>query len=120
MKKFLALAIPLLSAGCKEASPQNTPEIAYPYQAMPKREAAIRAGYPKIATGMTTQDIHRLMGKPDQVRVLYEPKIKNSKQIGWTHWYLIRREREQDVTEKIVRVSVDLDGRVTKVDHWGF
>ena len=96
----------------------------YPYYASKPRAAQIKGKYKKIEKGMTTKQVTQLLGQPDEIRPLYEPKIKNPRQIGYTHWYLIQRKTDKgsqnDKDEKLVRVSYGLDWIVMSVDHWGF
>jgi hypothetical protein len=97
---------------------------AYPYFASEPRSAQIKGNYKKIEKGMTIKQVTQLLGEPDEFRHLYEPKIKNPKQIGYTHWYLIQRKTDHgsqnDKDEKLVRVSYGLDWVVMSIDHWGF
>ncbi len=64
-----------------------------------------------------------VLGEPDEIRTLHEPKVKNGKIVGYTHWYIIRRLVKNGSAaqkqESLVRVSFDLDDRVSKVDAWG-
>ncbi len=73
---------------------------------------------------MAPQEIESLLGEPDETHPLYEAKISNAKQIGYTQWFLIQRRTDKgsvkDKDEKLVRVSYDLDWKVTVVEHWGF
>jgi hypothetical protein len=73
---------------------------------------------------MTVEQVKSVLGDPDEIKELYEPKIKTPKQIGNTYWYIIQRLQESgsavDKAEKLVRVSFSLKGRVTAIDYWGF
>ncbi|MBK8126081.1 MAG: hypothetical protein IPK56_05140 [Elusimicrobia bacterium] len=95
-----------------------------PYVAGHERKTSIEQGYAKIKIGMTPKQVEECVGNPDEVNPLYEPKIKNPKQIGITYWYWIERRQEtgnaNERGEKLVRVSFDLKNQVTAVDHWGF
>jgi hypothetical protein len=102
----------------------ETREITtYPFQASQQRAATIRNGYRRITTGMSARDVKAILGDPDEVRALYEPVIRDGKLIGYTYWYVIRRlVRDGSVNEKkesLVRVSFELDDRVSRVDEWG-
>lgn len=96
--------------------------IEYPYHATPERRLAIVEGYKKIVLGMNTEEVEAIIGKPDEIRSLYEPMIKAPEQIGFTYWYIIQRIKESgsvsEKDEKLVRVSFDLDGTVIRVDRW--
>ena len=98
--------------------------MTYPYVASPERKSVIENGYLKIENGMTPIQVEMILGKPDEVKPLYEPKVKKAKKIGVTYWYLIERKRDTgsviDRAEKLVRVSFNLKNLVTNVDHWGF
>jgi hypothetical protein len=95
---------------------------AYPFVAPPERAAAITANYTKIKNGITADQVESVLGVPDEVRPLYEPKLKNGKAIGYTYWYVLRRAREKgsvkEKDESLVRVSFDTNGKVTRVDRW--
>ena len=73
---------------------------------------------------MSPRQVQSLLGEPDEIRPLYEPKIWNAKQIGYTHWFLIQRRTdkgsEDAKDEKLVRISYDLNWKVLRIDHWGF
>jgi hypothetical protein len=96
----------------------------YPYFASEPRSAQIKGNDKKIEKGMAIKQATQLLGEPDEFRHLYEPKIKNPRQIGYTHWYFIQRNTDHgsqhDKDEKLVRVSSGLDWIVMSVDHWGF
>jgi len=96
----------------------------YPYYASEKRSVQIKNKYKQIKQGMTSKQVIQLLGDPDEIRPLYEPKIWGPKQIGYSYWYLIQRKTDKgsqnDRDEKLVRVSYDLDWDVMFVDHWGF
>ena len=96
----------------------------YPYFASEERAKAICDNYQRVFAGMSPQEVAAIMGTPDEIRTLYEPKIKRAKVIGYTHWYLIRqlvaRGSQNDRQEALVRVSYGLDDRVMRVDSWGF
>jgi len=96
----------------------------YPYYASEKRSVQIKSKYKQIKQGMTSKQVIQLLGDPDEVRPLYEPKIWGPKQIGYTHQYLIQRKTakgsQNDRDEKLVMVSYDLDWDVMSVDLWGF
>jgi hypothetical protein len=97
---------------------------AYPFFASDERARAIRDSYQRVAVGMSPEEVASILGAPDEIRALHEPKIKNAKVIGYTHWYLIRRMvasgSQKDMEESLVRVSYGLDDHVMRVDAWGF
>ena len=97
-------------------------DISYPYYATPERASVINNGYTNIKPGLTVNEVVTIMGKPDEIRDLYEPIIKNGKKIGFTYWYLIQRIQasgsQNDKKEKLVRVSFDLNRNVSGVDRW--
>ncbi len=96
----------------------------YPFFASEERAKAIRGNYQRVTLGMSPKEVAAIIGAPDEVRTLYEPKIKRAKVIGYTHWYLIRRLVKHgsvnDQQEALVRVSYGLDDRVVSIDAWGF
>jgi len=95
-----------------------------PYKASNERSALIRNNYRKISRGCTLETLLKHLPDPDEIPDLYEPKIYNPRKIGETYWYIIKRAPkkgdERILDEKLVRVSVDREGRVTQVDRWGF
>ena len=94
----------------------------YPYYATPERASIIERGFFKIKPGITVNEVINVMGKPNEIRDLYESISKNSKKIGFTYWYLIQRIQDSgsqnDKNEKLVRVSFNLKGEVIGVDKW--
>lgn len=68
---------------------------------------------------MSEGDVTRTVGQPDEVRPLYEPRVKNGKQIGHTWWYVVSADSLTDPKGSVLRVSLDQQGRVTSIDHWG-
>lgn len=104
--------------------PIGTKEITtYPFLASEKRAATIRNNYKRVLVGMSPANVKAILGDPDEIRPLYEPVIKNGKVIGYTYWYVIRRlvanGSVNDKKEVLVRISLDLDDRVSRVDAWG-
>ena len=99
-------------------------EIKYPYYASPERKQAILGSYQKIQVGMDVNDVKKILGEPDEILPLYDPRdIKVGRKIGTTYWYLIQRVKGSgssviDRDEKLVRVSFDLNEKVTHVDRW--
>ena len=97
-------------------------EFQYPYHASPEREQAILEGSGKVKSGMSVEEVKKILGEPDEVRDLHEPNIKSGKTIGFTYWYLIQRPKEPgsqvEKNEKLVRISFDSNGKVSRVDKW--
>ncbi|MDH5218269.1 MAG: DUF3862 domain-containing protein [Gammaproteobacteria bacterium] len=97
-------------------------EIQHPYFASPERVKTIQEGYKKIKTGMDINQVKEILGEPDEIKDLYEPKIKTSKIVGFTYWYLIQRIKstggQNERNEKLVRISFELNGAVIRVDRW--
>jgi len=132
VSRHMNLARPLISAiltvavSCATAAGRDVQEReikAYPFIANSERAAALRNGYKRIALGMTPLQVAAVLGEPDEIRALYEPNVKNGKLIGYTHWYVIRRMvktgSEVEKQESLVRVSFELNDRVSKIDAWG-
>ena len=122
MKYFLAIISSILIASSLLLAQDKT--ISYTYYASNQRATRIKNNYLKVETGMTLQQVKAILGEPDETLPLYEPKIKNPKQIGHTAWYLIQRKTDNgsvnDKDEKLVRLSYDLNWKVSGIDHWGF
>ena len=97
-------------------------DIVYPYHATVERRTSINKGFLKIKQGLTVREVVSILGEPDEIHELYEPKIKNGKKIGFTYWYLIQRIQPNgshiEKNEKLVRVSFNLNGKVTEVVRW--
>ena len=94
----------------------------YPFVATQERHKAIIDNYQRITPGMTVAEVEAILGAPDEVRPLYEPKIETGKQIGHTFWYVLQRSKEsgsvEEKGESVVRIAFQLDGTVTAVDRW--
>ncbi len=102
----------------------DTREIEeYPFNASSNRAASIKEGYNRISIGMTPKQVNEILGKPDEIRYLYEPRIKTGKRIGYTHWFVIRRLVKNgsvnDRDESLVRVSYNFEDQVIAIDSWG-
>ena len=97
--------------------------LVYPYIASPERQEFITENYKKIKIGTTANEVKQILGSPDQILPLYEPKIKNASKIGHTFWYILQRLKESGSQkrreEKLVRVSFNLENKVIAIDHWG-
>ena len=98
-------------------------ELSYPYIANDARANLIKTQYETIRLGDSELTVLDKLPNPDETRDLYEPKIYNPKITGKTYFYIIQRMVESgsvnEQNEKLVRVTFNLDGRVTRVDHWG-
>ena len=112
------------ASSCCGNSARPTSDLSYHYVASERRKAQIVNNYGEVRRGMTVSQVRGLLGEPDEVRPLYEPRIYRPRQTGFTHWYLIRRRvvkgAVQKRDEQLLRVSYDLEWRVTVVDRWGF
>lgn len=99
-------------------------KISYPYIATQTRASQILDHWKQIQVKMTSAEVTKLLGEPDETLQLFEPLAKKPKVIGKTLWFIIQRLSEKgsqsEKSEKVVRVSFDLHDRVTSVDHWGF
>ena len=97
---------------------------SYPYRAIENRANTIRSEHKRINLKMSASRVIEILGEPDETLPLFEPKLKNPKQIGFTYWYLIQRLQNNgsvnEKNEKVVRISFDLNWTVTALDHWVF
>jgi len=115
----------ILFCSCNNKTKQNDSYIlnnitTYPFYTSENRKKIILEGYIKIKTGMTQNEVLKILPNPDQIINLYEPKMYNPKQIGYTYWYIIQRLSENDHNkEKLVKISFDLNEKVLKIDYWG-
>jgi hypothetical protein len=85
----------------------------------PARKAELLQAAEEVKPGMTLGEVEQLTGKPDEVRPFFEPVMKNPKQLGTTHWYIIEGRTEELANSKAVRVSFDIEDRVTSVERLG-
>ena len=95
---------------------------AYPFVALRERAVTITTNYTKIKKGMSANQVESVLGVPDEVRSLYEPKLTSGKHIGYTYWYVLRRVKKngsvKEKDESLIRVSFDTNGKVTHIDRW--
>ena len=105
-------------------SPRVLSDLEYPYIATNERADFIKQQYKKIKNGDSEEKVIEILKQPDEVRDLYEPIIKKGKVAGKTYWYIIQRISKSgsvnEKQEKLVRISFDLKGMVTRIDYWGF
>ena len=127
MKYTYCMVIVILALTVSKSFAQNVMEskhIKYPYYASKERTDQIKNNYKKVQKDMSPQQVKSLLGEPDETTLLYEPKIWNAKQTGYTRWFIIQRKCEngsvKEKDEKLVGVRYDLQWKVTDVDHWGF
>ncbi len=124
---FLNLSITLLmlfSGNILSARIRLEKTMVYPYIASKQRTSQIKENFRKIQIGMNEGEVRSILGEPDEILPLYEPIKMNPGQIGTTYWYLIQRMSDRGSVagkdEKLVRISFNLNEKVTGVDHWGF
>ena len=97
---------------------------AYPFFTSPTRAELICNNYKKIAVGMTSKDVKAILSAPNEIHPLYEPKMKNAKQIDYTYSYVLRcLARSGSVNDKqeigfLIRFSKE--NRVFRIDEIGF
>ena len=93
-----------------------------PYRAEKDRERQIMSGYQLVTSGMTPAKVKQVLGSPDSVTLLYEPKIKNPNMIGYTYWYFIQKLKDTgSLAEKGwigVGIRTDLNHVVSQVDTY--
>jgi hypothetical protein len=94
--------------------------ITCPYEATPERARQIRDGYHRVRLGASVAEVTTVLGDPDEVHPRYEPFIYRPRRIGTVDLYYLAKPDDRSENMRGVRVSFDLDGRVSKVDHWGF
>jgi len=99
-------------------------DMIYPYFASNERSELIINGYTKVLIGDSEEVALKKLANPDEIRELYEAKIYKPKVIGKTYWYILQRISSSgsvnEKKEKLVRITFDLQNKVTHVDHWGF
>jgi hypothetical protein len=98
--------------------------LSYPYFANEERSTLIKNEYTKILIGDPKETVLKVLPAPDEILDLYNLKIYPPKIIGKTYWFIIQRKIASgsviEKDEKLVRVSFNLQEKVTAVDHWGF
>jgi hypothetical protein len=98
-------------------------KIIYPYIADEWRKTVIVNNWHRIGKGMSANQVLTLMGEPDLIELLYEPKVNAKETKGTTSWYLIERLSEHGSVdqrrEKVVRISFDQSETVIAIDSWG-
>ena len=121
-KIIYAILISVLLTTPFNAFSQDT-SMSYPYIASEERQEFIKENYKKIQINQTEQEVKQILGTPDEILLLYEPKIKKPEKIGFTFWYILQRLKENgsqnEKAEKLVRISFNIDGKVTAIDQWG-
>jgi hypothetical protein len=102
---------------------QHVEITTYPFFASAEREVVIRQNYRRVMVGMSPADVAAILGKPDEIRAVYQPRIWRPEVTGYSHWYVVRRltvnGSVNDKREALVRIIFGLDDRVTDVDAWG-
>src|SRR5262245_8335532 len=96
---MLRLAVLLIAATGAGAEAEFAPKqiTTYPFIAAPERAATITNNFSRITPGMTPKEVTAILGEPDEVRSLHDPRIKTEKNnpvIGHTYWYVLRRAKE--------------------------
>ena len=125
--RFFALISLGLFSTLATASVDGIPPIriitTYPYIATPERAEIIRRGLANISVGMSPAEVATVLGEPDEIYPLYVPRHKHGKVIGYTQWYIIQRLAKNGSVdqkqESLLRLSFDLDDKVSKIDSWG-
>lgn len=121
-KISLVLFSTLATAGV-DGIPPVRKITTYPYIATPERAEVIRRGLANISVGMSPSEVATVLGEPDEIYPLYVPGHKRSEVVGYTQWYIIQRLAENGSAnqkqESLLRLSFDLDGKVSKIDSWG-
>jgi hypothetical protein len=122
--KVILVVVALATCGAVASQQDRFAEkqiASYPFVASPERATTITSYYKMVTSGMTADEV-AVLGEPDEVRMLYAPKPKQGEQIGHTYWYVLRRAKKSgsvdDKDESLVRISFDIDGKVTHVDRW--
>jgi hypothetical protein len=88
---------------------------SYPYEAPPPRKSRIVENYPKLAVGMSKDQVAGLIGEPDYSELDYGPKGPHEKWLG-SHWMYWLRKRDSGVNmlDPCLEIFFGTDGRA----HW--
>ena len=126
MKYFITPLLAIFIISCSSINRKNiTPKndvISYPYIASPVRQKFILDNYSQVKVGQTANEVKTILGTPEKTSPWYEARIYKPKQIGFTFIYLLQQLKEHgsqnDKAVKLVRISFDLKGKVSKIDQW--
>jgi len=116
----------MVMCGCLGQQSENANcTISYPYVATAARHASILSGLPKVATGITADQVLRLIGEPDEDNPTYDSKdARTAKTKGHSFVYLLERKTNTgsviERAERLIRIHFDLDNKVVRVDRVGF
>ena len=94
------------------------------YVASQERKEQIVSNWQKIKTGMTSNQVKQVLGKPDEITPIYRYIwAKNQKSVGNNYWYILERRDFQGSgwnKESLVRIGFDNTDKATGIDRWGF
>lgn len=129
---FLGCLTLLYTVGCTLSAPANRPPsdvgptyvapagagpatldgVEYEYVATSEREAQIVAGFPKLKTGQSREDVRDTLGPPDRAIPAYG-KAYSAPFRGWAYLYKIKMRSQGPNTNDIcVNVYFDPDGNL--------
>jgi hypothetical protein len=112
----LALGPMVLAGGCSRPGTSSLP-ARKPFRASAEREAAILRSYVEVKPEMPIAEVQRLLGSPDRVLPVYEPRIKNPKRLGSTSWYVIEENNDAPQSFEGVRFAFDHAGLQSLIDR---
>ena len=119
------LVIALAGHGCSRHDEARTPRktttmenTAKTKPAQDDRWAKVVANYEKIEPGMTQQEVRQILGQPDHIHPLFQPRKRNPRRIG-SSWFYMKDPKPDSPGDTTVVVRLDTSGKVTRVDSWG-
>jgi hypothetical protein len=85
---------------------------SYPYEASQARKDRIVKSFPRLAAGMSKDQIAALIGDPDYSQLDYGPKGPGEKWLGssWTYW-LHKRDDGVNMNDPCLEIFFGTDGR---------
>jgi len=103
-----------------KSSLYNEGNIEYPYVAKQERWNQIETQFLKVGLGASLEEVIALLGKPDEILPLYEPRYKRPKQLGYQYYYILRRGNRgrKDIDQAHVRVGFDTSHHVIFIDKY--
>ena len=123
IRYVLILLVTLGCLGCEKPEAKSDGEISNaPVSDAPSQKNRwnqVLAHYTAIDVGMGQQEVRDILGNPDQINPLYEPKIYKPRRIGTTWFYMKDPKQGGDLADVVIAVRFDNSEKVARIDCWG-
>lgn len=111
--KLVIISVVFVAIGCAFADNDSKRiRIQYPYKAEKTKEERILSNSINIKLDMSIEQVEKFMGKPDEIRKIYD-KRKRHKKVGLQYIYLLQRDTDKgnvkDINEKSIRILFNND-----------